>query len=67
MEHSPVVVHPPSQGGRRVTVRGQDVGRALRPADVVEFLRRAGMNPDDVDLDDAGLIEWRGGGPEVWA
>lgn len=37
---------------------------ALRPADVAEFLRRAG--PDDVDVETSELIEWRGGGPEVW-
>ncbi|MGW0395897.1 DUF6233 domain-containing protein [Streptomyces sp. NPDC003042] len=33
-----------------------------------EFLRRAGLDPDDIRLDDALLIEWRGGGPApaVW-
>ncbi|MER6075695.1 hypothetical protein ABT187_44450 [Streptomyces sp. NPDC001817] len=67
MEHPPVIVHPPSQGGRRVTVRGVDVSRALRLADVIEFLRRAGMDPDDVALDDPALIDWRDGGPDVWA
>ncbi|MEV6735180.1 MULTISPECIES: hypothetical protein [unclassified Streptomyces] len=31
------------------------------------FLRRAGLDPDDVRLDDPLLIEWRGGGPAVWS
>ncbi|GCD39172.1 hypothetical protein OEIGOIKO_07001 [Streptomyces chrestomyceticus JCM 4735] len=35
-------------------------------ADLLEFLRRGGLDPDDVDLDDPSLIEWRGGGPGVW-
>ncbi|MEW2417887.1 hypothetical protein AB0953_29830 [Streptomyces sp. NPDC046866] len=63
-----VVVYPPdAQGGRRVRVDGEILGRALGPGDLLEFLRRAGLDPDDVGLDDALLIEWRGGGPAVWA
>lgn len=66
-EHAPVVVHSPSPtGGRRVTVRGAIVGLAFGPADLLEFLRRAGLDPDTVALDDAELIEWRGGGPNEW-
>ncbi|CCB73378.1 MULTISPECIES: hypothetical protein [Streptomycetaceae] len=61
-----VVVHPYSGGGRRVTIDGEPVGVAASPVDVVEFLRRAGLDPDDVALEDASLIEWRGGGPDVW-
>ncbi|GLV87995.1 hypothetical protein Slala03_76840 [Streptomyces lavendulae subsp. lavendulae] len=54
-----VIVYPPdAQGGR--------LGRALGPQDLFEFLRRAGLDPDDVNLDDPLLIEWRGGGPAVW-
>ncbi|MET9887541.1 hypothetical protein ABZZ20_31270 [Streptomyces sp. NPDC006430] len=41
-----------------------DLGRAHSPADVSEFLRRAGL--DDVDLSEEGPIRWEGGGPEVW-
>ncbi|MET7933465.1 hypothetical protein [Streptomyces sp. NPDC005322] len=63
--HPPVVVHPPSpSGGRRVTIRGEIAGLARGPADLLEFLRRAGA--EDVRLDDPELIEWRGGGPEHW-
>ncbi|MBP8538574.1 hypothetical protein [Streptomyces sp. MK37H] len=61
----PIVVHPPSpSGGRRVTIRGEIAGLAHSPTDVLEFLRRAGA--EDVRLDDPELIEWRGGGPDVW-
>ncbi|MER8158137.1 hypothetical protein [Streptomyces sp. NPDC094472] len=64
-ERPPVTVHPPSpSGGRRVTIRGEIAGLARGPADVLEFLRRAGA--EDVRLDDPELIEWRGGGPDVW-
>ena len=64
--HPPVVVHPPGAGGRPVTVRGERLGRARNPADLLEFLRRAGLDPDDVALEDRELIEWRGGGPDTW-
>ncbi|WP_370418939.1 hypothetical protein AB8O64_10815 [Streptomyces sp. QH1-20] len=62
-----VVVHPPSPtGGRRVTVGAEILGVAYGVADLLEFLRRAGMDPDEVRLDDPALIHWRGGGPDVW-
>lgn len=65
-EHPPVVVHPPSPtGGRRVTIHGQIAGLARGPADIREFLRRAGLDPDDVDLE-GPMIEWRRGGPDAW-
>ncbi|MEU7240357.1 hypothetical protein [Streptomyces sparsogenes] len=65
-EHPPVVVHQPSpSGGRRVTIHGQIAGLAYNPADPLEFLRRAGLDPDQIDLG-GPLIEWRGGGPDVW-
>ncbi|MFK0238617.1 hypothetical protein [Streptomyces vinaceus] len=63
-----IVVYPPdAEGGRRVRVDGEILGRALGPGDLLEFLRRAGLGPDDVRLDDPLLIEWRGGGPAVWS
>ncbi|WP_275466282.1 hypothetical protein [Streptomyces noursei] len=65
--HPPVVVHPPTpSGGRRVTVDAEILGMAYGLADVVEFLRRAGADPDEVRLDDPARIEWRGGGPDIW-
>ncbi|MGW3971149.1 hypothetical protein ACWEFD_17855 [Streptomyces ardesiacus] len=61
----PVVVSRPSpSGGRRVRVDGEILGLAYGPGDVAEFLRRAGL--EDVDVATSPLIEWRGGGPEVW-
>jgi hypothetical protein len=66
-EEAPVVVHPVSpDGGRVVTVRGDRIGVAFHLLDVVEFLRRAGLPEADTAIDDPELIEWRGGGPDVW-
>ncbi|TGB06396.1 hypothetical protein [Streptomyces sp. MZ04] len=65
--HAPVIVHPPSpDGGRRVTIRGKDVGTAFYLFDVLEFLRRAGLPEADTAIDDPELIEWRGAGPQAW-
>ncbi|MEV6732777.1 MULTISPECIES: hypothetical protein [unclassified Streptomyces] len=38
----------------------------LGPGDLLEFARQACLDPDNVRLDDALLIAWRGGGPAVW-
>ncbi|GAO08786.1 hypothetical protein TPA0598_04_04220 [Streptomyces lydicamycinicus] len=66
-EHPPVIVHPPSPtGGRRVTIEGEILGLAYSSVDLLEFLRRAGLDTDMVSLDDHDLIEWRGGGHNVW-
>lgn len=66
MAAAPVVVYPPSpSGGRRVRAGREILGIAYGPDDLMEFLRRAGI--DDPDLTEPGLIEWRGGGPEAWA
>ncbi|MEV8349032.1 hypothetical protein ACFVTT_15755 [Streptomyces niveus] len=65
----PVIVYPPSPtGGRRVRVDGEILGLAHNLRDVAEFLRRAGL--DDVDetaVETSALIDWRGGGPDVWS
>jgi hypothetical protein len=69
MRGLPVVVYPPDEsGGRRVRVDGEILGMAYGLRDVAEFLRRAGL--DDVTEDDvilSGVIDWRGGGPDVWS
>jgi hypothetical protein len=62
----PVVVLPPADGGRRVTIHGERVGIAYSLFDVLEFLRRAGVPAEDRAVDDPELIEWRGGGPYDW-
>lgn len=62
MTRAPIIVHPPlGTGGRRVTIRGQIVGLAHSDADVVEFMRRAGLEDGHLYLDDARLVFWRGG------
>lgn len=64
MDAPPITVHPLTASGRRVTIRGQDVGRAHRIEDLVEFLRRAGL--DDIEVEETDLIEWLGGGADIW-
>ncbi|GAA4928792.1 hypothetical protein ACFPM3_25245 [Streptomyces coeruleoprunus] len=65
--HPPIVVHRPGpDGGRRVTVRGEILGLAHNDADLVEFLRRAGLEDADIALDDPHLVEWRGGRAHQW-
>ncbi|MFD8072283.1 hypothetical protein ACFV3E_06485 [Streptomyces sp. NPDC059718] len=66
MEHRIVVMPPGDTGGR--VVRADDVvlGTAYRMADLLEFLRRAGLDPDGVSVLDPDLFDWRGGGPDVW-
>jgi hypothetical protein len=66
--HPPVIVYPPSpSGGRRVRADGTILGLAYDLADVVEFLRRAGLELTPADVAESRLIEWRGGGPGVWS
>ncbi|MFJ6730009.1 hypothetical protein ACIQPQ_34430 [Streptomyces sp. NPDC091281] len=66
-----VVVHPPSaSGGRRVRADGEILGTAFSLHDLAVFLERAGLEGwDELDVvagGEQGLIEWRGGGPDVW-
>lgn len=61
-----MTVYPALAGHRRVAIRGERVGTARSLADVREFLRRAGLDAEDVALDDPALVEWRGGGPDSW-
>ncbi|MYT75312.1 MULTISPECIES: hypothetical protein [unclassified Streptomyces] len=62
MPTAPIVVHPPlGTGGRRVTARGQILGLAHSDSDVLEFLRRAGLDHAEALLDDPAWVKWRGG------
>lgn len=62
-----IVIHPlDEEGGRSVQYGDVHLGRALRVADVPEFLRRAGLDPDAVQLTDPAQVDWRDGGPEMW-
>jgi hypothetical protein len=65
-EHLIVVYPPDEQGARRVRVDGAILGRAADLRDLTEYLRRAGLEVDDLDVVRSPLIEWRGGGPEDW-
>ncbi len=49
-----------------MTLGGVALGVAYNTADVVRFLRQAGIDDSLIALDDRSLIEWQGGGPEVW-
>jgi hypothetical protein len=63
-----VIVYPPAgSGGRRVVCDGVILGLARGPRDVLDLLRQAGLRPRARDLFQGDLIEWRGGGPDVWA
>lgn len=64
----PVIVYPPDeQGGRRVRVDGTILGLAYSVGDVARFMQEAGLQEfDEMDVVRSALIEWRGGGPEVW-
>ncbi|WP_051833219.1 hypothetical protein [Streptomyces katrae] len=64
--HRVTVLPPDGQGARRVRCDGIGLGRAYGPADVLEFLRRAGLDLDDVTAGGGDIIEWRGGGPADW-
>lgn len=68
--HAHVVVHPVTADAmsgpyRRVDILGEYVGKAHELADVAEFCRRAGL--DELDLDAERMVEWIGGGSDVWA
>jgi hypothetical protein len=65
---TPVVIYPPDEdGGRRVRIDGAIVGRAFSVQDVARFMQEAGLQEfDEMDVVRSGLIDWRGGGPEVW-
>ncbi|WP_424217811.1 hypothetical protein ACN20G_37250 (plasmid) [Streptomyces sp. BI20] len=50
-------------------VHGEDaiLGTAHGRKDLAEFLRRVGVADPEAVLDgEDPLLEWRGGGPEVW-
>ena len=61
-----IVVHPPAaDGGRRVRVNAAILGVAYGVADLLGFLRRVGLDREEVPLDDPSMT-WRGGGPHTW-
>lgn len=64
---APVVVHAPdSQGGRRVLAHGRILGVAYNAMELLDLLEEAGMEREHIHLDDADLIDWKGGGAWEW-
>ncbi|MER7967547.1 hypothetical protein ABTX35_00765 [Streptomyces sp. NPDC096080] len=61
-----IVVHPPTPSGRPVTVEGRAMGHARDLVDVLWLVWEAGLDPDEVRLDDPDWVEWRGAGSAVW-
>ncbi|MET7390670.1 hypothetical protein ACFYPT_37795 [Streptomyces sp. NPDC005529] len=63
-----VVVYPPDEeGARDVRADGVALGRALNVHDIAALLEAAGLRGlDEADVARSTLIEWLGGGPEVW-
>ncbi|MCX4725932.1 hypothetical protein ACIPW9_12220 [Streptomyces sp. NPDC090052] len=64
----PVIVYPPDpSGGRRVRAGKETLGVAHSQRDVVELLRGAGLaGVDEAEIPTTSLIQWHGGGPDVW-
>ncbi|MGW2939421.1 hypothetical protein ACWDA7_48785 [Streptomyces sp. NPDC001156] len=64
-----VSVSPPDEtGGRRVQIDDQILGNAHSLHDLSVFLDGVGLEGwEEVDVAESLLIEWRGGGPEVWS
>ncbi|MGW7268325.1 hypothetical protein [Streptomyces sp. NPDC054842] len=64
---APIVVHRTTGvRGRRVTIRARVAGLAHSDADLVEFLRRAGLPDAGELLDDPRWVDWQGGRPHEY-
>ncbi|WP_322741062.1 hypothetical protein [Streptomyces hygroscopicus] len=67
VECSVIVEAPCGSGGRRLRVDDEILGTAYSLHDLTVFLRYTGlMAGDELDVAESDLIEWHGGGPEVW-
>ncbi|WSA81801.1 hypothetical protein OG930_43740 [Streptomyces sp. NBC_01799] len=60
---APIVVHGLFTRGRAVTINNEIVGLVYDDHDLIELLRRAGLDDAENCLDDPHWIEWRGGWP----
>ncbi len=49
-----------------MSARGETLGTAYGLTDLIEYLRRAGLDVATVDLYDDAIIEWQGGNHLVW-
>ncbi|MFI8853669.1 hypothetical protein ACIGW3_26235 [Streptomyces sp. NPDC053499] len=62
-----IIVEPPdAEGARRVRADSRILGRATNVFDVLALTETVGLDPATVRLDDAALIDWRGGGAYDW-
>ncbi|GAA3775034.1 hypothetical protein GCM10022206_12130 [Streptomyces chiangmaiensis] len=67
VEHCVIVDAPCGSGGRCVCVDGEILGTAYSLHDLTVYLRYTGLvGGDELDVAESDLIEWHGGGPEVW-
>lgn len=56
-----VVEAPDARGLRAVRVRGETIGRVWSARGLRRLLRRAGLPPDDLDVDGPGRVHWEAG------
>jgi hypothetical protein len=65
-----ITVHRLVEDARRITVEDsgvvRDLGRVYSDPDLVEALRRAGLESPEEVLDNVDLLRWEGAGPHVW-
>jgi hypothetical protein len=67
VEHSVIVEAPCGSGGRHVTVDNEIRSTAYSLHELTVFLQYAGLvGGNELDVAESELIEWHGGGPEVW-
>lgn len=67
VECSVIVEAPCGSGGRRVRLDDEILGTAYSLRDLTMFLQCAGLvGGSEVDVAESDVIEWYGGGPEVW-
>lgn len=67
LERFAQVEAPGSSGGRRVCCGNKILGTAYSLHELTLLLRHGGLEGvDEMDVAESDLIEWHGGGPEVW-
>lgn len=69
MTERSVIISPPTRDeGRQVWVDGALLGAVHSLSGLTHLLQRAGWEGlDEMDVADLPIIEWYGGGPEVWS
>ncbi|KAF5999632.1 hypothetical protein ACFVYV_51530 [Streptomyces mirabilis] len=69
MTERSVIISPPTRAeGRQVWVDGELLGAVHSLSGLTHVLQGAGWQGlDEVDAAELPVIEWYGGGPEVWS